>query len=884
MGSFRPRNRKPFFSQREVEILHLIKEGLSNFEISRKLSLALGTVKWYNRQIFTKLSINSRTQAVERAIEIGLIDVRADQSVSRDTYSQPAIRAMHNLPASLTAFIGRKKEQADLRVILHRATTRMVTIVGAGGIGKTRLALRVAEEVLHAFSHGVWLVDLSQVSDPGLVPQAVANSLGLHIASNLSYEEALVRYLLPRSLLLVLDNCEHLAKACASLVTNLLVNCPHLRILVTSREALGVEGEALYPVLPLPYPDPHKRHDVIALRRYDAVQLFVDRAGLVLPGFTITQKNGPGIALVCQRVDGIPLALELAAARANVLDVEQIAARLDDCFRLLSGGGHAILPRHQTMQSVLDWSYNLLSQSEQVLLRRLAVFHGEWTLDAVEQVCSIQDVPEEFMVDVFDILNQLVNRSMVIALIEDTEKQIGEHNRGARYHLLEPIRQYAQAKLEQAGEVEVLRDSHLAYFRDLAERTMDRPYKDKWGEQYVRLKLDHQNICAALAWGLADADSPRVDDGLRLAGSLYGYWIQAGLNREGIPWLERAFALSENRGPSYDLLRAQMLQTRGLLAGLQSNYHESKRLFDEGIALYRTCGEDWGLMLPLTHLAIWSYPVDQEGSRAAIEESIAIARKVGDPMFLAEALMWKGDIDQKDGNLVSAIRYGQESLDLFLSGGERGYACYPLLQLGLCAIRQGDIAAAIKYREDYLRYRPEIDDLSLDFYGATLFFVTAYYLSNFKEMETIAQNLLDQNMDQNQGATIYAMRYLGAALKCQGEYQRAAVCYYKSICLSQGVNDYYGMIADIAGLAHIAVRTGQPVRAARLFGAVDEHLKIISRNLDWGPEQGEYERGIADLREALEPGDFTRACGEGKLMKLEEAVQEARLFAEELAR
>ncbi len=466
MGNLRLPHNQQSFTQREVEILRLMKEGMSNHAIAQKLFLSLGTIKWYNKQIFGKLYVDNRVHAIERAIEIGLIDAWA-APITAEVSRQPLTRQKHNLPTSLTTFIGRKKEQENLRILLHSSTSRLVTILGSGGIGKTRLALQVAEATLPACEHGVWLADLAPVSDPELVPQVVANSLGIRDSGGQPYEEVLACYLSSRSLLLVLDNCEHLVEACARLVLHLLTHCPQLRILATSREALGVEGEVLYPLDSLPFPDAHRLPEIGALKAYEAVQLFVERAGLVCPGFSLTPENARAVVLTCQRVDGIPLALELAAARTHLLRVEQLAARLEDCFHLLAGGGRTAIPRHQTMKACLDWSYDLLSGPERVLLRQLAVFCGGWTLEAAEEICAsgsdrrISSGNQAASLEVIDLLAQLVNKSLVIT---DT----GQYE--ARFSMLEPIRQYALEKLVQSGEEHILRDSHLAYYTCFSEQ------------------------------------------------------------------------------------------------------------------------------------------------------------------------------------------------------------------------------------------------------------------------------------------------------------------------------------------------------------------------------------------------------------------------------
>ncbi len=406
-----------------------------------------------------------------------------------------ALAVPTNLPAPLTSFVGREWELAAVRRV--QAGTRLLTLTGPGGGGKTRLALALAEELLWAYAHGVWLVNLASVTDPALVPRVVASALGLRPAGPpVPLTAALAAALRERQLLLVLDNCEQLLPACAVVVEALLLACPHLEIVATSREPLGVSGEVVWRVPPLSVPECGRpgasgdqrtaRHggeaDAAALLRYDAVRLFVERARLQRPDFTLTAGNAPAVAEICRRLDGIPLAIELAAARLSVLSVPQIAARLHDRFRLLTGGGRTALPRHQTLRAALDWSHDLLFAAEQALLRRLAVFAGGFTLEAAEAVCAsgaddrppttddrstrhdpaVGGRPPSVIAehDVLDLLAQLVGKSLVLA---------EEHGGAVRYRLLETVRQYAEEQLDQAGEAAAVRARHLDWCLALAQ-------------------------------------------------------------------------------------------------------------------------------------------------------------------------------------------------------------------------------------------------------------------------------------------------------------------------------------------------------------------------------------------------------------------------------
>ena len=393
-----------------------------------------------------------------------------------------------NLPAHRPSLIGRDDEAAAVRARLIEADAGLLTLTGAGGCGKTSLALHVARDLLDLFPDGVRLVELAALSEPALVDQAVAAAFGVRERAGQSLREGLLVFLRPRVLLLLLDNCEHLVEACARLVQDLLSACPELRILATSREPLRTPGEVTWRVPSLMAPDPQRLPPPKELAGYPAVRLFVERTQAVQPGFVLTTDNAPAIARVCARLEGLPLALELAAARTRAMAVGQIAARLDESFRLLVGGSRTAHSRHRTLEATLDWSYDLLTTAEQLLLCRLSVFAGGFDLEPAEVVCGGEGIEPA---DVLDVLTRLVDKSLVLA-----DEQAGE----ARYRLLEPIRQYARERLAGSGEEAVVRRRHAAHYRALAEGAEPElwgPHQAAW---LARLERDRDNLRAALGW------------------------------------------------------------------------------------------------------------------------------------------------------------------------------------------------------------------------------------------------------------------------------------------------------------------------------------------------------------------------------------------------
>jgi predicted ATPase len=474
----------------------------------------------------------------------------------------------HNLPTSLSSFIGRERELTEVQARLTGA--RLVTLTGGGGCGKTRLAREVAWAVLDHYPDGVWLVELAALTDPALVPQTVAAVFGMREAPHVPIATALATSLQARRLLLVIDNCEHLLDACARLADALLRACPELRVLATSREALGITGELAWRVPSLPVPAPSELPPFAELQQNPAVRLFVERAAAIQPRFVLTEQNAQTVVQVCQRLDGIPLALELAAVRIEALTVDQLAARLDQRFRLLTGGSRTALPRQQTLRATLDWSYELLSDPERRLFCCLSVFAGGWTLEAAEAVCAGQAIQPE---DVVELLTRLVRKSLVAA----EEGRDGT----ARYRLLETLRQYAHERLTEAGEAHTARERHASYYLALAEEVGPSMYE--WAVAAVdRLLTEHDNLRAAARWF---GESNAVEPAVRLGGQLWGVWVFAGYLTEGRSQLRSLLALPSTERTPRDW--ARLAYSHGLVECFLEDYVASRASFEQAAALQR---------------------------------------------------------------------------------------------------------------------------------------------------------------------------------------------------------------------------------------------------------------------------------------------------------
>jgi predicted ATPase/DNA-binding CsgD family transcriptional regulator len=611
----------------------------------------------------------------------------------------------NNLPLQLTDLVGRKREIKEVEKLLKGP--RLLTLTGPGGSGKTRLALAAASGCVGDYKNGTWLIELAPLSEPELVPQAVASVLGVREAPGRSLTETLVDHLGSREMLLVLDNCEHLIDACASLVSVLLGRCLNLRILATSREALGIPGETLFAVGPLSLPDQHRLPPADALADYEAARLFVERARAIRPGFEITDRNAGAIAQVCHRLDGMPLAIELAAARAKVLSVEQISGRLERALGLLSSGGRMEVSHHRTLRATMDWSYGLLPEEERILLRRLSVFAGGFTLEAAEAVCAGEALARE---GVLELLSHLVDKSLVV---------VSEGSGEARYRLLETVRQYAAEKLEESREAELVKEQHARYYLALAEEA-EPDLKDQ-GAWLERLETEHDNLRAALSWSLEpeDAEGPtgeRAELGLGLAAALAQgrFWNAYGPS-EGRRWLEKGLARS---GAAQTPVRARALSQAGYIAIWQGDYQSSAALLEEGVALFKELGDRPGAALSLGHLGQMAlHAQDRKRVGRLHKEAEELRRELSDRQAIGLLLLFLGMFALNDGDLDRAVALVEEGLTVNRELGDLRGMAMCLTTLGIMALERDVPAWAAALYEEDLRLLQRLRDKTGTAYG-----------------------------------------------------------------------------------------------------------------------------------------------------------------------
>ncbi|MEU0568060.1 LuxR C-terminal-related transcriptional regulator [Nonomuraea sp. NPDC005983] len=596
------------------------------------------------------------------------------------------------LPAELTSFVGRRHETAEVKRLL--ADSRLVTLVGVGGVGKTRLALRVAVDLRRAFRDGVWLVELAALENPELLPQMVAETLDIHDRSVRPTMEVLTDHLRDKQLLLVLDNCEHLLDASAVLAEILVRAAPELRILATSRQALGVPGEQTMPVPALPMPDRESAMlSTDALAQLDAVRLLAERAKAVLPGFAVTDANRETVARLCRGLDGIPLAIELAAVRLRAISVDQLLTRLEDRFRLLTVGSRAALPRQQTLRALIDWSYTLCTEHERLLWERLSVFTGGLDLEAAEQVCTGDGITPE---EIAGLMIGLVDKSILVR---------EEHDSSVRYRLLETIRQYGRDRLRESGRETEVRRRHRDWCQDLVLRAQHGWYGPDQVAWFARLRTEHGNLRTALDFCLSTPGE--IEPGLVIATALRYYWIAAGSLHEGRNRLGHLLAIDTEPTPT----RARALCLNARLAVLQSDFAVAAVMLDEARELGRRF-DDPAVMAGAAYVSGLAALVrrDLTGALTLLGEALEGHRRTDDPMGIVNSLIYLATAHSLLGDSEEAVALFEECLTICEAQREHWFRSYALWMFGIEVWRQGDTRRGVEMERQAMRLKEPFDD------------------------------------------------------------------------------------------------------------------------------------------------------------------------------
>jgi predicted ATPase/DNA-binding SARP family transcriptional activator len=780
-----------------------------------------------------------------------------------------------DLPVQFTRFFGREEEIARLRELLLATETRLVTLTGSGGTGKTRLALAAAERLRMAFEGAIWFIPLADLADADLIPSKALEALRLQRSPSVEPLEQVVHFLSRQPSLLLLDNFEHLVSDGASFVRTLLERVPTLTCLVTSRQRLDLAGEREVQVGPLPVPEtargkgegaegnrvhPENRLPLApcpspeALLQCASVRLFVDRAQAVRPDFQVTAANAAVVTALCARLEGLPLAIELAAARAGVLTPQQMLARLERRFELLVRRGRPADPRHRSLRAALDWSYQLLSSEVQRFFRQLSVFRGGWTLEAAAAVCEEPAALE--------CLEQLRESSLMVA--EEAGPEI-------RYRVLETLREFGAEQLGPEERV-ALERRHGTYYRALAEAAEPHLTRADQVVWFERLEREHNNFRAALRWSVEQREA---ETGLRLGGALKHFWEARGYQAEGLASLAELLALPE--AAKRTAVRAKALMGASRLAGNQGDFTVAQALAEESLAIGRELGDEETIASSLFQLGYLAHiQGDQETARALCEESLKIGQRLGSTQVIAFSLFGLGKAARFQGDYETAWALFEECLTIYRELGDRRNASSALNYLGDTAVQQDNYPAAQALYEESLALKRELGDNSG--IAATLRRLgdVALLQGDCETARRFYEESLSISREVNdKGEIAGALSTLARVASEQGDYRVAQAFLAESVALwRERGNTWWGIHECLAELAGVALGQGQAARAARLFGATEALFGAISAPQP-AAEQGRHERQLASIRAALGDEAFAAAWAAGRAMSLDEAIAEA---------
>jgi len=771
----------------------------------------------------------------------------------------PAGAKVHffNLPIQLTSLVGREREAEVACTLIQRPGVYLLTLTGPGGVGKTRLGLKMAHELRGNFANGICFVSLAPLSDPNLVMSAIAQTLGLAEKVDQSPLEQLKIYLQDKHILLFLDNFEQVAEAATSLV-ELLQTCPHLKALVTSRALLHVRGAYEFYVPPLALPDLKSLPDSEVLLQNEAVALFVQRAQAIKNDFEINDINARFIAQACVQLDGLPLAIELAAARIRLFSPQKLLERLEHRLQVLTGGADDLPERQQTLRNTIQWSYDLLHAHEQRIFRRLSLFVGGCTLEAIETISrTLGDQTTQVMDGVMSLLNN--------HLLYQYEQSDGE----SRLMMLETIHEYGLEALATIGEMEETQRAHLAYYLTLAETSEPELRSAQQRERRERLEREHENLRAALKWAQHNQE---IELGLRLAGALGIFWYMRGYLSEGRAWLEELLSQDETSSSAVSIaVRAKALNSLCMLVAEQGDHGRAALLAEESMALFQKLGDKQGRATALNLRGnVAKYQSDYVSAVALHEECLSLQRELGNKRGIAVALNNLGAIAVEQGDYRRALELCEESLAIKRELGNKHGIAQSLVNLGDIAHKQGDAARASLLAEESLQLFREMEDtrgiaLALNNLGEVV-----RDQGNYSQAaEALEKSLALYHELGNKWGIALALGNLGDVALELGELERAKALYKESMALYRGESNIVGVIACLNGLAGVATVQGEPVRAAQMWGAAEALRSAVGVRIP-PVEQTNYERLVTATRVRLGEKAFAHAWAEGHAMTPEQ--------------
>jgi predicted ATPase/class 3 adenylate cyclase/Tfp pilus assembly protein PilF len=786
-----------------------------------------------------------------------------------------------NLPVQPTPFVGRQREVHELRELLARTAIRLVTLTGPGGTGKTRLAMQVAANSSREFDDGVIFVPLGTVTEPDLVTSAIAQNLGVRETGRQPLLESLKHYLREKRMLLVLDNFEQVMPA-ATILADLLATVPGLTLMVTSRTILRVSGEHDFPVQPMSVPDLLQLPLPDQLHQFEAVELFLQRAVALKPDFALGEENARAVAEICVRLDGLPLAIELAAARIRMMPPQAILSRLTSRLKLLTGGARDLPARQQTLRGAIDWSHSLLDENDRSLFRRLAIFSGGFTLEAIEAICggttSESSHPggeallepdsvliPQLDVDMLDAVQSLIDKSLI--------KGADGSEVSPRFAMLETIREYAQERLDESGESDVIRRQHAYYYLHMAEESeveLRGPDQIRWLE---RLETEHDNLRAAISWAQEQSDWPL---GLRLVAALGRFWFAHGHLTEGRRHLEAALEHGEDGEGGEAQHRARALNLAGRLAVMQGDYTTAQSRYQESLTLFRSLDDKQGIAHVLNDFGnLASMQGDYTERRTLQEESLLLFREIGDASGAASALLQLGNVLMVEGEHGTARQYIEEALiTLRRLGDVRGIAM-SLFFLGNADQEEGDHAAAREHFDESLKLFRSLGD---KWTIASLLVNSGNAVCEQRDYPT-AENLYREGMQafQELGArrgVADALSGLASIALRQGDLDRAGTLYRQSLQIRSELGNRLGIIECLEGLARVIIELNNPKLAALFLAAADRHRNLMNSPLP--PfEQAQHQLTLGKARSLLNEGEWQQVWEEGSSLTLQDVVDKA---------
>lgn len=793
--------------------------GLTQAELAERVCCAAESIRKMeaNRQRPSKLLAERLADALSLDTEERLIFMKLAQLVRRKPIAEGTPPShSHNLSVPMTSLIGREQEVVNVCTLLRKSDVRLLTLTGPAGVGKTRLAIQVAYELLGDFPDGIFFVALASFQHPDQVIPAIAHTLQVRDGQVLTeYLKALLR---TKHTLLILDNLEHLLPAAAHDIGDLLSATLSLKVLVTSRIALHLHGERQYNVPTLSVPDSRDPPTPDQLTRYDAVHLFVERARAVKPDFTVTEANAHAVAEICRRLDGLPLAIELAAAHSKMFPPPVMLTRLGTCLEFLARDAVNVPARHQTMRNAITWSYDLLNEAEQALFRRLAVFINGCTLEAAEVVCPVENEPPPD--SIVTLMASLLDKSLVYVVEEPPEEP--------RFMMLETIREYAQERLVECGEVDTLRQQHCAYYTALMRQAapmLEKPTRKTWME---RLKREYGNLCAALEWTLEQKDGLTIVD---LGGALLPFWYSYGQPGELKQWVETALAIGQNLLPANHAAGLELLGC--IYADMHSDYAHAQTLYEQALALWRESGDLLSVAEVLGRLGLVAMEQgDYARSYAFHEESLNLRRRLGDPVALQGGLECLGVLLLRQGDLERARQVFSESLELGRQSDDPQSTAFALDNLGEIAFYQGDYDQARILHEQALQIWRDVGDMrGVSFSLSALGLVVLY-----------------------QGYADQAQEFLNESTQLRWEWQ-----------------DRDGISWNLGRLAEVAAVQEEYERAARLWGMAETLRQTL--HIPLPPiERDRLERTFNGARIQLGRAAWESAVDQGRHTPIDQAV------------